>query len=152
MTKDSVAAWKRTNEPLIAEFRASGGRPKRRKWPLLLLTTIGRQSRKPLVTPLYYTTDDDRFVVVASNGGAPRNPGWFHNLRANPTVIVEVGGEEFRARARITHEPDRTRLLAHHARFMPFYEGFVKRTKARRLPVVVLERIGTNDEAHAMHL
>lgn len=141
MTEKSAAAWRRTNEPLIAEFRASGGRPKRRKWPLLLLTTSGRRSRKPLVTPLYYTRDGDRLVVVASNGGAARNPGWFHNLGANPTVSVEVAGEEFRARATIADEPERSRLLAHHARLMPFYGGFVKRTRVRQIPVVVLERL-----------
>jgi hypothetical protein len=62
----SAAEWRRTNERLIAEFRSSGGHPKRRKWPLLLLTTVGVRSGKPL----YYTTDGDRFVVVASYGGA----------------------------------------------------------------------------------
>jgi deazaflavin-dependent oxidoreductase (nitroreductase family) len=138
----SAAEWRRTNEPLIAEFRSSGGHPKRRKWPLLLLTTVGVRSGKPLVTPLYYTTDGDRFVVVASYGGAARNPSWYHNLRANPNVTVEVGDKTFRARATTAVEPRRSRLFAHHAEMMPFYAGFRKRMKKRELPVVVLERRG----------
>jgi hypothetical protein len=82
----TAAAWRRTNEPLIAEFRASGGHPKRRKWPLLLLTTRRVRSRKPIVTPLNYTTDGDRFVVVGSNGGAARNPAWY-------TTCARAGGD-----------------------------------------------------------
>jgi deazaflavin-dependent oxidoreductase (nitroreductase family) len=141
VSRKSVAEWRRTNEPLIAEFRASRGHPKRRKWPLLLLTTIGARSGKPLVTPLYYTPVGDRLVVVASNGGAARNPGWYHNLRAHPHVTVEVGGESFPARATTAVEPERSRLFSHHAALMPFYEGFRTRTKARELPVVILERL-----------
>jgi deazaflavin-dependent oxidoreductase (nitroreductase family) len=140
MSTKSAAEWRRTNDPLIAEFRASGGRPKRRKWPLLLLTTVGARTGTPLVTPLYYTADADRFVVVASNGGAARDPAWYHNLRANPDVTVEVGGESFAARASTAVGPERERLFGQHAAVMPFYEGFRKRMKARELPVVILER------------
>ena len=52
-------------------------------------------------TPLVHTTDGDRFVVIASKGGAPTNPAWFHNIKANPRVTVEVGDERFEADAEI---------------------------------------------------
>ena len=70
--------------------------------PLLLLTTTGARSGQPRVAPLAYTTDNGRLVVIASKGGAPTHPDWFHNLRANPEVTVEVGTETFPARATIT--------------------------------------------------
>ncbi|MGN6359865.1 MAG: nitroreductase/quinone reductase family protein, partial [Thermomicrobiales bacterium] len=78
--------WQRTNDPVIAEFRANGGQVGGRYTgrPILLLTTTGAKSGLPRITPLNYSTDGDRFVVIASKGGSPTHPDWYHNLVANP--------------------------------------------------------------------
>src|SRR5204862_526488 len=66
---------------------------------VLLLTTTGAKTGQPRTHPLVYTRDGDRYLVIASKGGAPTNPAWYHNLRANPEVTVELGPETFRATA-----------------------------------------------------
>jgi deazaflavin-dependent oxidoreductase (nitroreductase family) len=136
------AEWQRMNDPVIAEFRANGGNVKGRQWPVLLLTTTGAKSGLPRVTPLNYTTDGDRLVVIASKGGSPTHPDWYHNLIAHPEVTIEVGDGTFRARATPAVEPERTRLFDQQAAQQPFFDGYRKRVKAREIPVVVFERIG----------
>jgi deazaflavin-dependent oxidoreductase (nitroreductase family) len=142
MSGRSAAEWQRMNEPVIAEFRANGGRVKGRQYPVLLLTTTGAKSGQPRVTPLNYTTDGDRLVVIASKGGSPTHPDWYRNLVANPEVTIEVGAETFRARATPAVEPERTRLFDQQAAQQPFFDGYRRRVKAREIPVVVFERLG----------
>ena len=136
-------AWRETNEPVIAEYRATGGRVTGRfaGRPLLLLTTTGARSGRPFTTPLNYSIDGDRLVVIASKGGSPTHPDWYHNLVAHPEVTVELGTEEFRARASTAEEPERTRLFEQQAAQMPFFAEY-QRQVARQIPVVVLERLG----------
>ena len=131
------------HERRIAEFRANGGKlnPPLDTVPLLVLTTTGAKSGAARSTPMSYSTDGDRVIVVAANGGAPTNPHWYHNLVANPEVTVELGGETFRARASVAAEPERTRLFEQHATSRPNFVEFQGKT-TRRLPVVVLERVG----------
>jgi deazaflavin-dependent oxidoreductase (nitroreductase family) len=57
---------------------------------ILLLSTVGRRSGEPRTAPLIHRTDGDRWIVVASKGGAPANPGWYENLLANPDITIEV--------------------------------------------------------------
>jgi deazaflavin-dependent oxidoreductase (nitroreductase family) len=91
------------NQQIIEEFRTNEGRVGGmfEGAPLLLLTTTGAQSGRPRIAPLAYSTDNGRLVVIASKGGAPTNPDWYHNVRAHPEVTVEVGTERFPARASI---------------------------------------------------
>src|SRR5262245_1407507 len=91
------------NQKVIAECRANGGkvRPPFAGAPMLLLTTTGAKSGQQRTTPLVHTTDGDDLVVLASKGGAPNHPAWYHNLVANPTVTIERGTERFEARARV---------------------------------------------------
>jgi deazaflavin-dependent oxidoreductase (nitroreductase family) len=130
------------NADLIDDLRANGGRASggplegRR---LAILTTTGAKSGTRRSTPLAYTRDGDRIVVVASMGGSPRHPAWYHNLRANPTVTVEVDGETFEASARITEDAERQRLYGQHADRHPVFLEYLTRT-TRVIPVVVLER------------
>jgi deazaflavin-dependent oxidoreductase (nitroreductase family) len=131
------------NENLIAEFRANRGEVKSGPLagaPILLLTTTGAKSGESRVMPLAYTRDGDRYVVIASKGGAPTNPAWYHNLVANPTVKVEVGDETFDARAKVVDGEERDRLFNAQAAVMPNFAEYQQNT-TRRLPVVVLERI-----------
>ena len=129
------------NRKLIEEFRANGGKVGGMfaGAPLLLLTTTGARSGQPRVAPLAYTTDNGRVVVIASKGGAPTHPDWFHNLRANPEVTVELGTETFPARATIPAGAERQRLFEQMAAQMPNFAEYQRNT-TRQLPVVVLER------------
>jgi deazaflavin-dependent oxidoreductase (nitroreductase family) len=93
------------NETLIEDLRAHDGQATSGPFqgrPVLILTTTGAKSGERRETPLAYTRDGDDIVIVASMGGAPRNPAWYHNLVANPRVTVELGGETFQADARVT--------------------------------------------------
>lgn len=148
MTTRNDSAWRAMNQPVIAEFRRTGGHTSRR-YPVILLTTVGARSGRPHVTPLNFTTDGDRLVVVASKGGAASHPDWYRNLLANPEVTVEHAGDSFRARATVVDEPERTRLFDAHAAAMPFFDGYRRRVKARQIPVIRFERLGPSHKAPA---
>jgi len=137
---DPTGAWRRMNEPVIRKFRASGGKDTGRKHPVILLTTTGRKTGRPLVTPLNFSRDGDRIVVIASAGGAERHPDWYLNLVANPHVTLEHDGETYSARAETIDEPERTRLYDHQAAEMTFFGGYRKRVKNREIPVVAFRR------------
>ena len=122
MTARSNGGWQQMNEPVVAEFRASGGQVSR-KHPVILLTTIGRRSGRPHTTPLNFSRDGGRVVVIASKGGSTTHPDWFHNLVARPEVTIEDGGDSYRARAVVAPEPERTRLFDAQARLMPFFDA-----------------------------
>jgi deazaflavin-dependent oxidoreductase (nitroreductase family) len=131
------------NQSLIEEFRANGGKVTGTfaNRPLLLLTTTGAKSGRRLTIPLVYTTDGDDLVVIASKGGAPTNPDWYHNLVAHPEATVELPGETFHVRATFPRGEERERLFDQHAERMPIFQEYQGRT-TRQIPVVVLERIG----------
>lgn len=103
----------------------------------LLLTTTGRRSGEPFTTPLIYTTDGDDHVVIASKGGAPQHPDWYHNLVANPQVEVQVEDRVFAATAHEVTGERRERLWAQMAQVWPDYDAYAQRTD-REIPVVVL--------------
>jgi deazaflavin-dependent oxidoreductase (nitroreductase family) len=131
------------NDRIIEQFRSNGGQMTSGPFTgrsLLLLTTKGAKTEAERTSPLAYTRDGDRFVVVASKGGAPTHPAWFHNLRTHPEVTVEVGREKFRARATVPDDAERRRLYDQHAVTMPAFADYEKKT-SRKIPVVVLERI-----------
>lgn len=129
------------NTAIINEFRANdgkvGGQFEGR--PLLLLHTTGARSGTVRVNPLVYTQDGERLVVIASKGGAPSNPDWYHNILANPTVTVEMGTEQFQGQARVAPEPERTRLFEQVAAKMPGFAEYQRNT-TRIIPVIVIER------------
>jgi deazaflavin-dependent oxidoreductase (nitroreductase family) len=129
------------NEGVIEEFRANDGKVTGpfAGAPLLLLTTTGAKSGERRTTPIVHTTDGDRYVVIASYGGAPKHPAWYHNLVAHPEVTVELPGETFSARARTAEGEERDRLFAAQAALMPTFNDYQAKTD-RQLPVVVLER------------
>jgi len=80
------------------------------------------------------------WAVFGSKGGAPTNPDWFHNLLADPEVILEVGGERFPARATVTSGEERRRLYDAQAALMPGFAEYAQKT-TREIPVVVLDRL-----------
>jgi deazaflavin-dependent oxidoreductase (nitroreductase family) len=86
--------WKNWNQQIIDEFRANGGKVGGQfaGANLLILRTIGAKSGELRESPVAYFADDDgSMVVVASKAGLPTNPAWYHNLKANPKLDVEVG-------------------------------------------------------------
>ncbi len=130
------------NTQLIEEYRATNGNVTGvfAGRPLMLLTTTGEKSGQPRTAPLVYTTDGDALVIIASKGGAPTNPDWYHNLRANPLVTVELGAERFEAQARVAEGEERQRLYDAQAALMPAFADYQRNTD-REIPVVVLERL-----------
>src|SRR5215472_10212124 len=140
--RDDPRAVDALNQSVIEEFRANQGRVggHLEGWPVLLLTMTGAKTGRTLVRPVCYSRDDDRLVVIASRGGAPRNPPWYYNLVANPIVTVEVGTEKFRARAEEVFGSERTRLFEAAAKLLPLFSGYQKKTK-REIPVLTLTRV-----------
>lgn len=130
------------NKVIIKEFRANEGKVGGQfaDTPLLLLHTTGAKSGLEHVNPVAYVTDGDRYVVVASKGGAPTNPDWYHNLVANPEVSVEVGTEQFQALATVAEEPERTQLFEKMATRNPGFAEYQRNT-TRIIPVVILTRL-----------
>ncbi len=130
------------NKATIDEFRANSGKvggPFAGK-TLLLLHTVGAKSGQERINPVAYVTDGDRLVIVASKGGGPTNPDWYYNLRANPLVTVEVGTEQFQARASISSEPERTRLYNKMVEMLPGFAEYQRQT-TRVIPVITLTRV-----------
>jgi len=131
------------NRDVIEQFRANSGEIKQgifKGSPIVLLTTKGARSGATHTTPLVHTRDGDRYVVIASKGGAPTNPAWYHNLVASPIVTVEIGPEKFKARATVAQGEERDRLFNAQAALMPGFAQYQRNT-TRRIPVVVLERV-----------
>ena len=106
---------------------------------VLILTTKGAQSGEVRENPLVYTRDGDHYVIVASKGGAPTHPAWYHNLVQHPEVTIEVGKDKFKARAHVAQGDEHERLYTHHADINPTFHDYRKRT-TRKIPVIVLER------------
>lgn len=108
--------------------------------PSLLLHTVGAKTGRPRTSTLSYARDGDAYLIVASMGGAPRSPGWYHNLKANPEVQINVGPKRMRATARpvLPDDPDYARLWRLvNANNADRYEGYQRRT-SRPIPVVAL--------------
>ena len=130
------------NRNLIDEFRANDGKVTGpfEGAPLLLLTTTGAKSGNTRTNPVVYTRDGDRLVIIASKGGSPTSPDWYHNLVANPLVTIEVPGEKFEAKASVARGDEHDRLFAAQAAVMPQFGEYQEKT-TRQLPVVILERV-----------
>ncbi|MDQ3695427.1 MAG: nitroreductase family deazaflavin-dependent oxidoreductase [Chloroflexota bacterium] len=130
------------NNNLIAEIRANDGKVGGMfaNSPLMLLTSMGAKSGRERTSPLVYTTDGDRMVVIASKGGAPTHPDWYHNLVANPTATIELPGERFQVRARRAEGEERQRLYDAQAALMPNFAEYQRNT-TREIPLFILERV-----------
>ncbi|KOG43861.1 nitroreductase/quinone reductase family protein [Streptomyces decoyicus] len=131
------------NRQIIEEFRANGGcvGGPFEGGRLLLLTTVGARSGAPHTTPLGYLPDGGgRVLVIASAGGAPKHPAWFHNLVAHPRVTVEAGVFTYEAQAIVLEGAERDRAFARAAETDPGWSEYQAKTE-RILPVVALEEI-----------
>lgn len=137
-------SWGDFNQQLINDLRANGGRASNGPFKgsdVLILTTKGARTGRLRENPLAFSRDNGDYVVLASRGGSPKHPAWYHNLVANPDVTVEALGERFDARAKVVDGEEYERLYLQHARRMPAFNEYRRRT-SRKIPVVVLERAG----------
>jgi len=126
-----------------AVYKLSGGLIGHRLWPgsppMLLLDHVGAKSGKKRTSPLVYFKDGDDVVIVASKGGYPQHPAWFHNLKANPDTEVRIGRELRNVRARVANAEEHKRLWPMAVDTYSGYAGYQERTP-RKIPLVVLER------------
>jgi deazaflavin-dependent oxidoreductase (nitroreductase family) len=109
--------------------------------PMLLLDHVGAKSGTKRTTPLMYVPDGDDIVLVASKGGHPRHPAWFHNLRANPDTTIQVGPRRRAVRARVATAAERKRLWPKAVAAYGSYAAYQQRTE-REIPFVVLGPCG----------
>jgi F420H(2)-dependent quinone reductase len=107
--------------------------------PMLLLGHTGAKSGTRRTTPLVYGEDGENLVLVASKGGFPKNPAWFHNLKAHPRTTVQVGSRQLEVHAREAREGEEyERLWKLMSGVYRGYESYRRRTE-RRIPLIVLE-------------
>lgn len=108
--------------------------------PCLLLTTIGRKTGQPRVTPLAYVVDTDRYILIASNGGTVSDPIWWRNLLANPEATIQVGRRIMRVTASVAGPDERPRLWAKAVAMYHGYAGY-QQGVTREIPVVILRPV-----------
>ena len=132
------------NQGVIDEFRANEGvcGGPFAGAPMVLITMTGAKSGRELCSPLVYSRDGDDVVIIASKGGAPEHPNWYHNLVANPSVAVEIGTDKWQAIAQLAEGDERKRLFDAQAALMDNFTEYEKSaTEAGRvIPVFRLVR------------
>jgi deazaflavin-dependent oxidoreductase (nitroreductase family) len=124
-------------------YRATGGRigqvipgvPGK----MLLLDHVGAKSGTKRTSPLLHFRDGDDVVVVASKGGYPKHPAWFHNLMANPDTTIQIGSERRPVHARVATAEERQRLWPVAVRMYHGYADYQRRSRGREIPLVILE-------------
>jgi F420H(2)-dependent quinone reductase len=133
--------WRQLMKGHTLAYRATGGLVGHRfpgAPPTLLLDHVGAKSGTKRTTPLTYLQDGDHVVIVASKGGNPRNPAWFHNLRAHPDATIQVGHRRRPVRARVATPEEHDRLWPRVVDLYGGYDTYQRRTK-REIPIVILE-------------
>ena len=121
-------------------YRATGGLIGHRipgAPPMLLLDHVGAKSGTKRTSPLAYVKDGKNYVIVASKGGHPKHPAWYHNLRANPDTTIQVGSKRHAVRARVANATEHKRLWPKAVEAYSGYTGYQERTE-RKIPLVIL--------------
>jgi deazaflavin-dependent oxidoreductase (nitroreductase family) len=136
MSQANVWLYQKTDGRLGSKWRVGSAFP--RGIPVCLLTTKGRKTGEPRTTPLLYLQEGEDIVLVASQGGLPKHPLWYLNLRSDPEVEIQVMARRGRYRARVASEAEREvlwpKLVSHYADFAS-YQSWTDRT----IPVVICE-------------
>ena len=127
------------NAQVVEEFRANGG--KVGGWfedkDVLILQTTGARSGLGRLAPLVYRREGDRIFVFASKGGSDTHPDWYHNLKANPTVTVEIGSETSPCTAVEVVGEERDGIYGRHAANLDNFAAYQAGTD-RVIPVIEL--------------
>ena len=135
--------WNSWNQGIIDEFRANEGRVGGpfEGAPMILIHHIGAKSGTERVAPLvYFPQDDGSLAIIASKGGSPTNPDWYHNVKANPKFTVEVGTETFPVHAEEVSGPERDEIWSRVVAERPGFGEYQAKT-ARLIPVLRLTRV-----------
>jgi len=138
---DAAKATNDWNATVIEEFRANEGivGGQFQGAPVLLLGTTGARTHAKRVNPMMYLSVEGSIYVFASKAGADTNPDWYHNLVADPVVVVERGTEKYKATASPLSGEERDRIYAIQAERYPGFAEYQENTK-RTIPVVELIR------------
>ncbi|MCL2534976.1 MAG: nitroreductase family deazaflavin-dependent oxidoreductase [Nocardiaceae bacterium] len=136
MSKFNVKLYRATGGRLGGKWRVGSAFP----WgiPVCLLTTTGRKSGQPRISPLLFLEDGDRVVLVASQGGLPKNPMWYLNIRANPDVTVQIKSDVRKMRARVATAEERAALWPRLVDLYADFDNYQAWTD-REIPVVICE-------------
>ena len=130
--REQVEQYEASNGTQATTLRESG-------LPVVIVTNVGNKTGATRKTPLMRVKDGNNYVLVGSVGGAPKNPVWVYNLRANPQVEVRDGQDVMPMRVReVADSAERSRLWAIAVQAYPPYEEYQQRT-ARKIPVFVAE-------------
>jgi deazaflavin-dependent oxidoreductase (nitroreductase family) len=135
---DFFIKWMARGNTLV--YKLSGGKigGTLGRAPVALLTTIGRKTGEPRVSPLIYLRDGDRIILVASRGGSDKHPMWYLNLRVNPTVQVQIKGQVLALTARVATEDEREQYWPQLTAMYPNFDHYRSWTD-RIIPIVVCE-------------
>ena len=137
-----TAALDDFNRKIVEEFRANGGKVGGpfEGGTLLLLHTVGAKSGQPRLSPLAYLTIDEKMIIVGSYAGAPNNPAWVHNLRADPRARIEVGTETWDVVARELPADERDATWPKVVEYSAVFAGYQANT-SRVIPLFELNRV-----------
>ena len=135
----STSDWARENAEKYMESGGTEGTVLQGK-PVILLTTIGAKSGKLRKTPLMRVEHNGEYAIVASLGGAPKNPVWYYNVKANPRVELQDGGESHDYDAREVFGDEKAAWWDRCVQAWPDYANYQTKTE-RQIPVFVLTRV-----------
>ncbi|GLE51911.1 nitroreductase family deazaflavin-dependent oxidoreductase [Mycobacterium montefiorense] len=138
----SMAEMAKTfNKDIVVEFRANAGKVggQFEGADLLLLTTTGAKSGQSRISPLAYFNIDGKLIIIGSFAGAPKDPAWVHNLRANPQAHIEVGTDAFDVTAHELPLAERDQLFDRVTAAAPGFAEYQSKT-SRVIPLFELQR------------
>ncbi len=126
----------------VVVYKLSGGRlmNKLSGMPIVLVEMTGAKSGATRTIPLMYVPDADDFVLVASQGGAPKHPVWYHNLVAHPGVRITFAGKTRPMQARLLNDEEKAAVWPTCVKYYPPYQDYQDRT-SRNIPVFRCERV-----------
>jgi deazaflavin-dependent oxidoreductase (nitroreductase family) len=138
---NDTAALDDFNRGVVEEFRANGGKVGGpfEGGDLLLLHTTGAKSGQPRLSPLAFLTVDGKMLIVGSYAGAPKDPAWVHNLRANPRAHIEVGTEAYDVAVRELPDDERDATYPKISAVAPVFAEYQSKT-TRAIPLFELSR------------
>ncbi len=136
MSSINVRLYLATNGRLGGKWRIGSAFP--RGLPVCLLTTTGRKTGQQRISPLLFLEDGDRIVVVASQGGLPKNPAWYWNIKSDPNVTLQIKSKVSSRKARVANTEERSRLWPELVAMYSDFANYQTWTE-REIPVVILE-------------
>lgn len=132
--RDQVAAYEESDGRRANTLRDTG-------YPIVVITSVGAKSGNLRKNPVMRVERDGKYLAIASVGGSPKNPEWYHNFLAHPEVELQDGPERHTYVARLLHGPEREEWWQYAVETWSTYAEYQKRTD-REIPVFLLERVG----------